>query len=293
MLVLVDANNIFMRAFFSRGSLSRSDGHPVGALYGSAMMLWDHFRWHQPSHAVFAHERRSGLKRIAAYPQYKAQRSAERPAELTKQYGPYRDLCSCFGLNVEIDGAEADDVIASYARHASNNGSDVQIVSNDKDLLALVRPGVEVVSREKKGDRFVNKVFREASDVVEVWGVEPWQVSTLLALAGDSADNIPGVPGIGVGRAAKLLRDYGDIDGILRNADRIHPPSVREAIRQHGAKARETHETLTRLDWTLAVPPMPKVPADWRERLHAYATEWEFPSLLRQIEEAANLTEST
>ncbi|NQV96145.1 MAG: DNA polymerase I, partial [Sphingomonadales bacterium] len=175
------------------------------------------------------------------YPDYKANRDAP-PEELVPQFELVREATRAFNLPaVQMEGYEADDLIATYARAAAERGIDVVVVSSDKDLMQLVRPGVTMFDPMKD-------VVIGAAEVAEKFGVAPDKVIDVQALAGDSSDNVPGVPGIGVKTAALLIDEYGDLDTLLERAGEIKQTKRRENLIEHADLARISRELVTLKD---------------------------------------------
>src|SRR6185436_16206454 len=173
--------------------------------------------------------------RNGIYPQYKAHRP-EPPEELIPQFPLFREATRAFGLPcMEMAGFEADDLIATYTREAVAAGADVTIVSSDKDLMQLVGDRVTLFDPIK-----MRRLGREA--VFEKFGVTPEKVVDVQALAGDSTDNVPGVPGIGVKTAAQLITEYGDLDSLLQRAGEIKQPKRREALQNNAELARVSRQ---------------------------------------------------
>lgn len=230
-LYLIDGSGFIFRAFHALPPLTRSDGVPIGAVMGFCNMLTKLLNDH-PGAAVaviFDAARRNFRNDI--YPDYKANRS-ETPPDLIPQFPLMRDATKAFGLEgIEIDGYEADDIIATYARLARDEGREVTIVSSDKDLMQLVRDGVRMLDPIKQTAIGPDQVF-------EKFGVAPDRVVDVQALAGDSVDNVPGVPGIGVKTAAQLITEYGDLETLLARAGEIKQPKRREALVEHAEMAR-------------------------------------------------------
>ncbi len=172
------------------------------------------------------------------YPEYKAQRP-EAPEDLVPQFALIREATRAFNVPcIEMDGFEADDLIATYARQASERGWRVTIVSSDKDLMQLVTDGIDMF------DPMKNRPIGRA-EVIEKFGVPPDKVVDVQALAGDSVDNVPGVPGIGVKTAAQLITEYGDLDSLLARAGEIKQPKRRETLIEHAEKARISKRLVT------------------------------------------------
>lgn len=238
-LFLVDGSGYIFRAYHALPPLTRkSDGTPVGAVSGFCNMLWRLLKEAdktevgvKPTHFAVIFDASSETFRNEIYDQYKAQRP-EPPEDLRPQFGLCRQAVAAFNVaSVEQIGYEADDLIATYARQAVANGADVTIVSSDKDLMQLVRPGVIMYDTMKE---------RRISDpeVFEKFGVAPDRVVDVQALAGDSVDNVPGIPGIGIKTAAQLITDFGDLETLLARASEIKQPKRREALIEHAEKAR-------------------------------------------------------
>ena len=237
---LVDGSGYIFRAFHALPPLTRpSDGLPVGAVHGFCAMLWKLLRESKaseaPTHIAVIFDASRENFRNDIYDQYKANRPPA-PEELVPQFPLIRDAVKAFNVAcVEQEGFEADDLIASYARDVVDAGGDVTIVSSDKDLMQLVRPGVVMLDAMKQ-----KKLGRE--EVMAKFGVPPEKVVDVQALAGDSTDNVPGVPGIGIKTAAELINTYGDLDTLLERASEIKQPKRREKLIEFADQARMSRE---------------------------------------------------
>ncbi|MFO1036952.1 MAG: DNA polymerase I [Geminicoccaceae bacterium] len=230
-LVLVDGSGYIFRAFFALPPMTRADGTPVNAVFGFSNMLFKLMQDRPNDDLVVVFDAGRTSFRNDLYDQYKANRD-EAPNELIPQFALVREAARAFGLPaVELDGYEADDLIASYARSAREAGEEVLIVSSDKDLMQLVASGVEM------WDPMKQKPIGPA-EVVEKFGVKPELVRDALALIGDTSDNVPGVPGIGPKNAAQLIEEFGSLEGILANLDKIKQPKRRETLQQNADIAR-------------------------------------------------------
>jgi DNA polymerase-1 len=242
---LVDGSGYIFRAFHALPPLTRpSDGLPVGAVHGFCGMLWKLLReageLSPPTHIAVIFDLSEHTFRNELYADYKAHRP-DMPEDLVPQFPLIRDAVRAFNVAcLEQQGYEADDLIATYAREAAEAGADVTIVSSDKDLMQLVRPGVRMY------DTMKNKVIGE-EEVMERFGVPPSKVIEVQALIGDSTDNVPGVPGIGVKTAALLINEYGDLDTLLARASEITQPKRRESLITFADQARLSR-TLVILD---------------------------------------------
>ncbi|TVR99131.1 MAG: DNA polymerase I [Rhodospirillales bacterium] len=265
---LVDGSGFIFRAYHALPPLTRPDGTPVGAVYGFVTMLMKLLAETDADHiaVVFDSDRRTFRNDI--YPEYKATRP-DPPEDLIPQFELVREATRAFNVAmVEQHGYEADDLIATYARKAREAGARVTIVSSDKDLMQLVRDDVELF------DAMKNRVI-DAAAVKERFGVWPDKVKDVQALAGDSIDNVPGVPGIGVKTAAALIEEYGDLETLLAQAERIKQPKRRQSLIDHAEAARISRK-LVSLDDAVDVP----------EPLAAFAVDNPDPAALRGFIEA-------
>ena len=245
-LYLVDGSGFIFRAFHAIPILTRPDGTPVNAVMGFANMLTKLLAdLHAQAVAVVFDSKRETF-RSEIYPLYKAQRP-EPPEELKPQFALIREATEAFCLPcLELEGFEADDLIATYARLAVEAGREVTIVSSDKDLMQLVRPGVRML------DPLKNRMIGP-DEVFEKFGVTPEKVVDVQALAGDSVDNVPGVPGIGVKTAAQLITEYGDLETLLARAGEIKQPARRQKLIDNADLARIS-KRLVALDQNVPVP---------------------------------------
>ncbi|MBI1245365.1 MAG: DNA polymerase I [Alphaproteobacteria bacterium] len=243
---LVDGSGFIFRAYHALPPLTRADGTPVGAVMGFCNMVARLIETHAGDRIAIIFDTARTSFRNKIYPEYKAHRP-DPPEDLVPQFALVRDATRAFDLPaIELAGFEADDLIATYARLAAEAGDEVVIVSSDKDLMQLVRPGVAML------DPIKQKTIGEA-EVVEKFGVKPDRVVDVQSLAGDSTDNVPGVPGIGVKTAAELINTYGDLDTLLKRAGEIKQPKRRESLINNAEMARISRE-LVRLKDDVPVP---------------------------------------
>ena len=250
-LFLVDGSGFIFRAYFAmtysgRGDMTNPEGVPVSAVFGFTQMLMKLLKdYHAPYIAVIF-DPPGGSFRNNLYPEYKANRDAP-PEDLIPQFPLVRDATRAFDIPaIEQAGYEADDLIAAYTKSALEKGKKVVIVSSDKDLMQLVQPGVRML------DPMKNKWVGEA-EVMEKFGVPPEKVTDVQALAGDSTDNIPGVPGIGVKTAAQLIDEYGSLEELLARSEEIKQPKRREKLIDHAEDARISMQLVT-LDQNAPMP---------------------------------------
>ena len=253
-LHLIDGSAFIFRAYHALPPLTRkSDGLPVGAVQGFCNLIWNEISGgtankSKPTHIAVIFDASSVTFRNEIYPDYKANRPPP-PEDLRPQFPLTRDATRAFNVAcIEQNGFEADDIIATYARLAVEAGGSCTIVSSDKDLMQLVGPGVDMF------DPMKNKTLG-VDDVIEKFGVGPDRVADVQSLAGDSVDNVPGAPGIGLKTAALLINEYGDLDTLLARASEIKQPKRREALTEHADKIRVSHQLVTlRRDVPLADP---------------------------------------
>jgi DNA polymerase-1 len=281
-LVLIDAANCLYRAFFAPfPPLRTSDGTPTKAVYVFANMLRKLLREERPDAVAVVMDPPGGSFRREIYADYKATRDAQ-PEELTAQFPLARELASAWGIPIlEVPGYEADDVIATLVERAPED-VEVVIVSTDKDLMQLV--GEKVALLDTMKDRRIGP-----AEVEERFGVRPEKLLDVRALVGDSSDNIPGVKGIGEKGAAELVREWGDLERLLANAEHVKAKKAREALLAHGEEARLSKRLATlRHDVALPVEPGALGPAaPDREALRALYRRLEFGRLLEELEREA------
>ena len=241
-LYLVDGSGYLFRAYHALPPMTRPDGVPINAVYGFCRMLVaDLLDKPEVDHIAMILDAGEVTFRNEIYDKYKANRPPP-PEDLIPQFPLIREAARAFNVTVcELKGYEADDLIATYARLAVEAGATCTIVSSDKDLMQLIRPGVELMDPIKK-----TKLGPEA--VMEKFGVTPDKVIDVQALAGDSTDNVPGVPGIGVKTAAQLINEYGDLETLLKRAGEIKQPKRREALQQNAELARISRKLVTLRD---------------------------------------------
>ncbi|UYN94427.1 MAG: DNA polymerase I [Enhydrobacter sp.] len=241
-LYLVDGSGYLFRAYHALPPMTRPDGTPINAVFGFCRMLVaDLLDNPEVDHIAMILDAGEVTFRNKIYNKYKANRPPP-PEDLIPQFPLIREAARAFNVTVcESDGYEADDLIATYARLALEVGGTCTIVSSDKDLMQLVRPGVELMDPIKK-----IKLGPEA--VMEKFGVTPDKVVDVQALAGDSTDNVPGAPGIGVKTAAQLINEYGDLETLLGRTSEIKQPKRRESLEQNAALIRISKQLVTLKD---------------------------------------------
>jgi DNA polymerase-1 len=282
-LYLIDGSGYIFRAYHALPPLSRkSDGLPTGAVSGYCNMMWkllqDMKGWERPTHLAVVFDASERTFRNEIYKDYKAHRPPP-PEDLIPQFSLVRHATRAFGVAcTEEAGFEADDLIATYTRIASEAGARVTIVSSDKDLMQLVHDGTVELLDTMKNKRI------GAAEVMEKFGVPPSKVVEVQALAGDSVDNVPGVPGIGVKTAAELINTYGDLTTLLARAPEIKQPKRRESLIAHAEDARVSLKLVTLDDNAKFSCPIEEMEVREPEpaELIGFLRALEFTSLLRR-----------
>ncbi|MEG3149459.1 DNA polymerase I [Sphingomonas sp. ZT3P38] len=286
-LYLVDGSGYIFRAYHRLPPLTNIHGEPVGAVYGYTTMLWkladELHKADGPTHMAVILDKSSHTFRNELYDKYKAQRPPP-PEDLVPQFPMIRDATRAFSLPcIEEEGLEADDIIASYAKAALREGWSVTIVSSDKDLMQLIEPGLDLYDT-------MNNRRLGAEHVLEKFGVMPDRLGDVLGLMGDSVDNVPGVPGVGPKTAAKLIQEYGDIEGVLAAAPSMKPGKLRDNLIEHADNARLSRVLVTLKDDApladaledLALQGIPEAP------LRAFLEHHGFKSLLAKLSAVAD-----
>lgn len=283
-LHLIDGSAYIFRAYHALPPLTRkSDGLPVGAVAGFCNILWNEITRsgrEVPTHIAVVFDFSSKTFRNDIYDKYKANRP-EPPEDLRPQFPLTRDATRAFNVAcLEIAGYEADDIIATLARQAVEEGGECTIISSDKDLMQLVGPGVKM--RDPMKDKIIG-----VDEVFEKFGVGPDRVVDVQSLAGDSVDNVPGAPGIGLKTAALLINEFGDLETLLERAAEIKQPKRREALLENADLIRIS-KRLVSLD--AAVPldfglESLEVREPDPEKLLGFLQEMEFRTLTRRVAE--------
>lgn len=236
---LIDGSGFLFRAYYGiKQRMTRADGTLVNAVHGFTTMLMKLVDDTDADHIAVIFDSARKTFRNDIYPEYKANRDAP-PEDLIPQFDLVREATRALNVAcVDMPGFEADDLIATYATQAADMGAEVTVVSSDKDLMQLVDDKVMMF------DAMKNKEIRH-EQVMEKFGVGPDRVIEVQALAGDSSDNVPGVPGIGLKTAALLVNEYGDLDGVLGNAENVKQPKRRQSLIDHADDARVSKVLVT------------------------------------------------
>ena len=286
---LVDGSGYIFRAYHALPPINRkSDGLQLNAVFGFCNMLWKLLRDmkadEKPTHLAVVFDLSERTFRTEMYPEYKAHRP-DPPDDLRPQFPLIREAVNAFDLPcLEQKGFEADDLIATYVRLACEAGATATIVSSDKDLMQLVNDCVVMFDTMKD-----KKIGR--AEVIEKFGVPPEKVIEVQALIGDSTDNVPGVPGIGVKTAAQLICEYGDLETLLKRANEIKQEKRRQTLVDNADKARLSKKLVTLDDKVKLDVPIGDLAVhepDYK-RLIAFLKAMEFSSLTRRVAEFASI----
>src|SRR5947209_4574985 len=273
-LMLLDTYGLVYRAFFALPELTTTRGMRIEAAYGFTMMLNKLIADEKPTHVIAAFDKGLPAARVALYPQYKAQRN-ETPDELREQFTLVRRILATFAIPVvEIDGEEADDIIATLARRAEELRQESLVVTGDLDLLQIVDPRTTVLTTR----RGITELGRyDEAKVRERYDLEPRQLPDYRGLKGDPSDNLPGIPGVGEKTAIKLVKTAGSLDALLANPKLAGTPKLEALIREHGEVARVCRDvSLIKRDLAVAI--------DWEAARYATPPNDELYELYRDLE---------
>ena len=278
LLALVDGSNYIYRAYYGIPALTNSKGFPTNAIYGFTTMLMKLLRDLTPDYVVVTFDLKGPTTRHGEFGEYKATRKPM-PDDLIPQIPSIKDVVRGFSICLlEKQGVEADDLIGALTVRAGEKGWRTAIISGDKDLMQLVSDSVTMV------DTMKDKIYDVAA-VKEKFGVGPDKVVEILGLMGDTSDNIPGVPGIGPKTAHRLIEEYGSVEAVIENAERLHNVKLRESFRKHAEQARLSRQLAlirTDVDIDFDLHDAARKEPD-NELLTRLFSEFEFSSLLQQI----------
>jgi DNA polymerase-1 len=277
-LFLVDGSNYIYRAFYAIRELSNSKGFPTNAIYGFTTMLTKLCRDYDPDYIAVVFDSKGPTFRHEVYEEYKATRKAM-PDNLIPQIPYIKDVVRGFSIPViEEEGMEADDIIGTLVKNYSPKGIDTVIITGDKDLMQLVSDDVILVDTMKD-------ITYDVEGVKGRFGVEPAKVIEILGLAGDTSDNIPGVPGVGEKTALKLIQEFGSIENVIENVDRVKNARVRNNLKEYANQARLSRELATiktDIELDLDMEQLRREEPD-AEALKELFKEFEFSSLLQSL----------
>lgn len=289
-LLLVDGHYYAYRSFFAIQGLKNSQGEPTNAVFGFVKALRKMLADLQPDLVGVVWDAGLPERRMELLPSYKQQRD-ETPGDLEVQFPVIEEAVAALGAhNLSLEGHEADDLIAAYAEAARKENADIVIATNDKDIYALVDARTRIYSTNKSdiGEAKEGFALLGAAEVEAKWGVPPERIPDVLALTGDSVDNIPGVEGVGPKTAAKLVLEHGSVAALLGKTSAIKNERLRAKVEAATQRVRDNME-LVRLDEKL---PLPVPPDDLRlkpdpDAMIALAKKCEFRSLLAEYEKLA------
>lgn len=286
-LYLIDGNSYVYRAYHAIKGLTNSKGLPTGAIYGFTNMLLKVVREKKPDYIAIAFDSPAPTERHRLFEAYKAQRPST-PNELINQIPYIKRIVDAFRIPVlEIEGYEADDILATLAKKGEGRGLSVTIVTGDKDIFQIVGRNIRTY------DTMKDKVYEE-KDVLDKFGVGPDKVVEVMGLMGDAIDNIPGVPGIGKKTAVELIKEFGSIENLLRNLEKVKKPKLREALKINEEIARLSHNLATihsDLPIDIDLKELSITKPD-NETLLRLFRELEFSSLLKTLTPHADLDKS-
>jgi DNA polymerase-1 len=250
--LLVDGFNLAYRCYFAIPELARADGFPTNALHGWVNTLWRLSDQEKPDGILVFFDLGGSQDRLELHPEYKANRE-EMPEALSRQIPVIKELTRAMGLaGIERDGVESDDILASHACSLAAKGDQVLIVSSDKDFAQIVGERVRMMLPPPTANPRLGWRTMDEAAVVEKFGVPPAKIADYLALVGDTADNIPGLAGVGPKTASKWLAEFGSLEGVIAAADRVLPERFRPIVASSIDRLR-MNLRLTTLN--LALPP--------------------------------------
>lgn len=283
-LLLIDGHSMIYRSFYAIRGLRTSDGFPSNAIFGYTRALLKVLREWPSQYAALALDAKGDTVRHEAYSEYKANRP-EMPDDLAVQLPKIEQITESLGVRAfKKEGYEADDLIATLATEASEEGLEVLIVSNDKDLMQLVGDKIKMLVPENDGSESSMTIF-DAETVEEKFGVTPSQMVDFLALQGDSSDNIPGVPKIGEVRAQRLLQEFNNLDSLYGNLQKVDSDYIRSTLSEHKKQAYQSKQLVElHSDLDLQYPlDKTKLQSPSIETARSIFRELEFGSLLEEL----------
>ena len=237
-LFLIDGSGFIFRAFYALPPLTNPQGIPINAVYGYCNMILNIYEKFKPEQMIVVFDTKKKTFRSDIYKEYKSNRT-DPPEELIPQFSIIRDATDALQIpRLEMDGYEADDIIATYTKQAEEKGVSVTIISSDKDLMQLVNKNTKMYDSMK--DKFIG-----VKEVKEKFGVEPSKIIDVQALAGDRIDNIPGVSGIGVKTAAELINNFNSLENVLAKVNEIKQPKRRQILIDEKDKALISKKLVT------------------------------------------------
>jgi DNA polymerase-1 len=283
-LYLIDGNSYFYRAFYAIKNLSNSKGFPTNAIYGFTNMILKVLREKNPDFFGVVFDSPVPTERHKTYSGYKAHRP-KMPDDLSVQIQPIKEMINAFNIpNFEVEGYEADDVLATLAKSAERKGINVFIITSDKDINQVLSPHIRTY------DTMRDKITEE-KDFIERFGVQPSRFPEIIALMGDTSDNIPGVPGVGEKTAVNLLKEFGTLENLIKNHAQIKKPKLRQSISENLENIRLSLQLAvinTQVPVKVSVNDLKLNEPEWT-KLSDMFRAYEFQSLLRLVPEQTPL----
>ncbi len=278
--LLIDGFNLAYRCFHAVPELTRTDGFPTGALHGWVKSLWRLADQEKPAATLVFFDLGGAQDRLALHAEYKAHRP-DMPEPLQKQIEPIKAFTRAMGLvGIEQDGVESDDLLASQAVALAGAGHEVLIVSADKDFAQIVNDHIKILLPPSTANPQLGWRVLDAAGVQEKFGVPPTRIADFLALVGDTADNIPGITGVGPKTASKWLNEFGDLEGVIAHAGELKPERFQAAVAADADRLR-LNRKLTTLN--LALPTVAATPTAVRAaELYRLLGEMEMKSALAE-----------
>ena len=256
--LLIDGFNLAYRCFHALPELTRADGFPTGALHGWVKSLWKLVDLERPDSTLVFFDLGESAERVALHAEYKAQREPM-PDALRRQIDPIKALTRAMGFaGIEEQGVESDDLLAAEAVRCAAAGDEVVIVSSDKDFAQIVSDRIRIMLPPPSANPKLGWRLLDAAGVAEKFGVPPSRIAAYLALVGDTADNIPGINGVGPKTAAKWLADWDNLEGVIAHASELKPDRFREVV------ARDADRLRLNLKLTTLNLSLPAVAPEWR-----------------------------
>lgn len=276
--LLIDGFNLAYRCFHAVPELTRADGFPTNALHGWVKSLWKLTDQEKPDGTLVFFDSGGAQDRLLLLPEYKAQRE-EMPEALVRQIEPIKEITRAMGyVGVEVNGVESDDLLAAQAVGLAREGHEVLIVSSDKDFAQIVSEQIRILLPPPSANPKLGWRYRDEAGVREKFGVPPSQIADYLALVGDTSDNIPGLEGVGPKTAAKWLKLYGSLEGVIANCGALVPERFRALVADKADMLRRNLK-ITTLNLALPVVPASAPQVD-PSRVFELLESWEMRSSL-------------
>lgn len=278
-LFLIDGNLYAYRAYYTMRDLTTSRGEPTNAIYGFSRMLINLLYGRKPDYLAVAFDLPAPTFRHRQFPAYKANRP-KMPTSLQNQLISIKEVVRAFNVQIlELEGYEADDLLATVSKKAEEE-IDVFIFTNDKDILQLISHNIKVVVKKK-----IDHIY-DLDWVKEKYGLEPSKITSVMALCGDSVDNVPGVPGVGEKTSLRLIQEFGSIENLFNNLGHIKNEKLRESLRNSAEQVKINQELIalsTKVPLEMEIDHLRVTEAYWGKVVEIFA-RFEFDELLRKVD---------